>query len=873
MLKSFIKALAIVAGLAMPGLALAVGMGGINLTSALGEPLKLEVELDTASKAETNNLSVRLASPEMFKSAGLDYPYSLPKLKFKIETNPSSDRPYLIITSLQPINEPFVSLLVELSWPSGKLLREYTFLLDPPGYAADQPKAAEVKPVEPIAELESEISSVPEAGAVPETGSVPGVDSGLEMSAGEDAASGVMAAESDSLATEEKIASETPTDSAGAEADKAQGNISSGDITVKRGDTLHRIASLAKSSDVSVERMLVALYRVNAEKFNGKNMNRLQAGKILRMPDQSEVDQLTQAQAVKEIRIQVADWHAYRQRLAVASVAVTEQTPTQEASGKISASVTDQTPPAKESAKEVVRLSKGEAPGDHTAGGGKAKDTADDAQTQEEEAIAKGKTVAENKDRAALLEKNVKAMQRLLELKNQAAVPETKTDAGKLEVLPQATPAAATDAAEQAKPVAQAAMPSVQPSLLDEFLGEPLYRVATVVLLGLVALGVVLRQRAQRRKRRMFESDEGNTTGRITAPIVPSPETGDFTTTLVNVPAANPGSGAVASNSNAQVEEVDPISEADLFLNFGRDEQAEEILKDALIKNPAYHQVHLKLLSIYLNRRDVTAFSAIAQQLKDSGDAKSWEQASIMGLKLEPNNPMYGGSGKSAEVAQSVASLVVSKPEVMFDVGAAAAQSPIMDFDLGLATTKVAAVSKEQNFDSTLVLNAPMDFDVTGSRPVAAVQGAVSAETSSKELDDLIFDVTAGIAPAPSATEAVPKAAAPAEADMGLTFTLDIPAANKIEAAPVQVAAKPMLDFDMAEISLNLAQPAKPSSPFPSAADGKDEHWHDVATKLDLANAYKEMGDVAGAREILDEVVQEGDDQQRTAAEVLLKQL
>ena len=198
MLKSFIKALAIVAGLAMPGLALAVGMGGINLTSALGEPLKLEVELDTASKAETNNLSVRLASPEMFKSAGLDYPYSLPKLKFKIETNPSSDRPYLIITSLQPINEPFVSLLVELSWPSGKLLREYTFLLDPPGYAADQPKAAEVKPVEPIAELESEISSVPEAGAVPETGSVPGVDSGLEMSAGEDAASGVMAAASDS---------------------------------------------------------------------------------------------------------------------------------------------------------------------------------------------------------------------------------------------------------------------------------------------------------------------------------------------------------------------------------------------------------------------------------------------------------------------------------------------------------------------------------------------------------------------------------------------------------------------------------------------------------------------------------------------------
>ena len=868
MLKSFIKALAIVAGLVMPSLAWAVGMGGINLTSALGEPLKLEVELDTASKAETNNLSVRLASPEMFKSAGLDYPYGLPKLKLKIETNPSNDRPYLIITSLQPINEPFVSLLVELSWPSGKLLREYTFLLDPPGYAADQPKAAEVKPVEPIAQLAPEISTAPETSAVPE------MDVGSEMSAGEAAASGVMAAETDALATEEKIPGETSLDTAEADQATAKDPMSSGIITVKRGDTLHRIASLAKPSDVSVERMLVALYRVNAEKFNGKNMNRLQAGKILRMPDQSDLDQLTQAQAVKEIRTQVVDWHAYRQRLAAASVAVTEQTPTQEASGKISASVTDQTPPAKESAKEVVRLSKGEAPGDHAAGGGKAKDSPDNMHSQEEEAIAKGKTLAENKDRAALLEKNVKDMQRLLELKNQAAAPKTKADTAKLEVLPQATPpVVAPDTEQPAKPVAQATTEPVQPSLLDEILGEPLYRIATVVLLGLVVLGVVLRLRAKRRKRRMFEGDEGNAAGRITAPIAPSPETGDFTVARVDVAASR--SGATAGNGNSQIEEVDPISEADLFLNFGRDEQAEEILKDALIKNPAHHQVHLKLLSIYLNRRDVTAFSAIAQRLKDSGDAKSWEQASIMGLKLEPNNPMYGGDGRAAAVVQPAASQVISKPspEVMFDVGAAEAQSPLMDFDLGLATTKVAAVNKEQSYDSTLVLNAPMDFDVTGSRPVAAVQSVVSAETSARELDDLIFDVTAGVAPAPSTTEIAPKMAAPAEADLGLTFTLDIPAANKIEAAPTQAAAKPMMDFDLAEISLNLAQPAKPDSLSPPTADGKDEHWHDVATKLDLANAYKEMGDVAGAREILDEVVQEGDEQQRAAAEVLLKQL
>ena len=246
-----------------------------------------------------------------------------------------------------------------------------------------------------------------------------------------------------------------------------------------------------------------------------------------------------------------------------------------------------------------------------------------------------------------------------------------------------------------------------------------------------------------------------------------------------------------------------------------------------------------------------------------------------MGLKLEPNNPMYGGDGKAAGRVQPAASPVVSKPasEVMFDVGMAEAQSPIMDFDLGLATTKIPAANKAQSYDSTLVLNAPMDFDVTGSRPRAAAQGAVSAETSAKELDDLIFDVTASVAPAPSKTEVMPKVVASAEADKGLSFTLDISEANKIEAVPAQAATKPVMDFDLDAISLNLSQPAKSSSPSPLVADGKDEHWHDVATKLDLANAYKEMGDVAGAREILDEVVQEGDDQQRAAAETLLQQL
>lgn len=858
MLKSLIKASGIVVGLLLSGLASAVGMGGINLTTSLGEPLKLEIELEVASKAEINDLTVHLASPEMFKAVGLDYPYNLPQLKFQVETHGSNGQPYLKITSVQPINEPFVSLLVELNWPSGKLLREYTFLLDPPGYAADQPKAAEIKPVEPIA--------IEEPATTPQQEEVPSAE--IAPAPTEEEMPVAPVPEIASRPSEHP--DETP----------AKTNVASGTITVKRGDTLYQIASQAKSPDISLERMLVALYRANADAFDGKNMNRLRAGKILRMPEQPELDEVTQAQAAKEIHAQVADWHAYRQRLAAASGAAAEQAPSQEASGKINASVADQAPPAKESAKEVVRLSKGEAPGDNAAVGGNAKNAQDKLHVQEEEAVANSKTLKENQERAALLEKNVKAMQRLLELKNQTAATENKGEPAMLGALPKVTPVSAVAAASAVQPasavqaasavqpasaVQLTAKPKVeipQPSLLDELLGGPLYLAGgAVVVLGLGGLGLALRRRAQGRKRGLLAEDAGSASGRITAPIAPSPETGDFTNTVVDAT----GSG------NSLSGDVDPISEADLFLNFGRDEQAEEILKDALLKNPANHQIHLKLLSIYLNRRNVTAFAAIARQLQDSGDKAAWEQASIMGLKLEPNNPMYGGDGKTAEVVPTAASKPA--PEAMFDMGMSTPPPAAMDFDLGLATTKVPTAAAEPSHDSTLVLNAPMDFDVTGSRPSESAQNTDDADTSSKHLDDLIFDVTAGHEPIPATAKQEEPKEAPEDADTGISFLLDIPGANKFEAPPEPKVAKSSMEIGLAEISLNMNEPVTPT-PAPSpAAEGKDEQWQDVATKLDLANAYKEMGDAAGAREILEEVVRDGDDQQRTAAEALLQQL
>ncbi len=843
MLKLFIGALGFVAGIVISGFVFAVSMGGINVVSALGEPLVVEIRLEAASKAEAGTVSVRLAMPDRFKAAGLDYPYGLPQLKFQIEKRADNGEPYLKITSMQPINEPFVTLLVELSWSSGRLLREYTFLLDPPGYAAALPKAEEVSPIKPSVFATSVLE--------------PQDEQAIRATVTADKAAPVEA---------------TPATSQIFTAAAERSNVASGTIKVRRGDTLNKLAHQTKPDDVSLERMLVALYRANANAFDGKNMNRLKAGKILRVPEQSELDNLAQADAVTEIRAQAADWHAYRQKLAAASVLTAEETAVREVSGKINTSVADKAPAAKESAKEVVRLSKGETSG--------AKDVQNKRLTLEEEVIAKKKSLQESNERVALLEKNVRDMQHLMKLKSEAAAkPEINTESGKLEtlskvpVIPAISSSAgmAASAVQPAKPLQQLEAGTLAPTLLDEILDEPLYRTGlAAALLTLLGLGLIVTRRRKKMggvTKNKAGSIRDSARSAILGPAAASLETGDFT-----------GQHAeVSSGGNELANEVDPISEADLFLTFGRDEQAEEILKEALNKNPGFHQIHLKLLSIYANRKDANAFSAIARQLQDSGDAAAWEQAVVLGRKLEPNNPIYDGTGSAAPGQAAVMGAVsVATPDLgkAPDVGKAKEQLPALDFDLGFGAPKTPVAAVEESHNSTVMMSAPMDFDVTGSNTSLPARSGEPAAAPTMNLDDQIFDVTASHAPIPAATQAKTAAAAPASADMGLAFTLDFPSADKSAVAPEKVVTKETRDIGLGAINLNLDESFAPPTPSPIPPAGDEATLYEyIATKLDLAKAYQEMGDSAGAREILEEVVRDGDEQQRAEAEALMRQL
>ncbi|MDD5179721.1 MAG: hypothetical protein PHT15_00480 [Gallionellaceae bacterium] len=911
MLKLLIKTLGFIACLTLSGVACAVGMGGINVISALGEPLKAEIELVAVGKAEKNSLSAHLASPDVFKGAGIDFPSALPKLKFQIDTRDNGDF-YLKMTSVQPVNEPFVSLLVELSWSSGRLLREYTFLLDPPGYRPELPKAVEVQPVPSKVEAQVE----PSTAAPVHTTELPRTAAPVT--------------EKIPVASTPAVVSEHAESS----------NVAMGVIKVKRGDTLSKIAREAKPSEISLERMLVALYRANADAFDGKNMNRLKTGKILHMPEQSDLDKLAQVDAVKEIRVQVADWHAYRQKLAAASTAVTEHAPKQEASGKISTTVAEKAPAAKEPAREVVRLSKGEAPGDKAGAGGNAKSLQEKAHAMEEEAIAKKKALKEGNERIALLEKNAKDMQRLIELKSKPVAPSAKPEPAKVEAKPPmpvtvssvAATASGVAPASAVKPAKPAAKPVVAPKVVappPSLLDEPLYLAGgAAALLAMGGLGFVLVKRRRGGKasdkksgdkepKEVKEDMGSKTSTRISAPVASSPETGDFT------------HAAAATTSQMPPEDVDPISEADLFLNFGRDAQAEDILKDALEKNPANNQVRLKLLSIYANRKDTKQFSSIARQVQDSGDAAAWVQAAEMGRGMEPNNPMYGGAGdeSTAPVMEQVKSEQQPAAGLDFDLGFVAPETAAtpegegtvalapslntsaaapLDFDLGFSAPEAAAIPENEgtvissaplgdefmatpaaealqetqmDFDITSThpslaaiepgQDAAIDFDVTASRPSFAATEPEQAAAATPNLDDLVFDITSTH---PSLTAVTEENAdfTPSGNDGAMEFTLDFPTADKPEAVPAQAAAKEASGADLGSISLNFDEPAAPAS-APAAA--KDAHWHDIATKLDLAKAYQEMGDNAGAREILGEVQAEGDEQQRAAADAILQQL
>lgn len=376
----------------------AAGLGRLTINSALGQPFQAEIDLVAVKKEEKQSLMARLASQDTFRQANVDYLPLLSTFKTSIE-NRSDGQPYVRIISSQPINEPFLNMLIELNWPAGRLLREYTVLLAPPEIDAHPPTTAPGQsnrsdaPASAPTKAESatfEKSGLPNRGSVGEKPPMP---------------------ESTSVSQAHTVYG-----------------------PVKQGDTLARIVqNIVPPPGVSVNQMLIALHRANRDAFHENNIHRLKAGAILRVPGGREIDTIGPAEADMEVRMQTADWDRYKLADVVGLIPAAEK-PRQTVTGKIDSSVEANAAATQGSPDEILKLSKGEEAWgidkdvagkdiDGRSGGGKDSGTEvngvqDRFRAMEEDVIAKSKSLSEANERVLLLEKNVKELQHLLELKN-----------------------------------------------------------------------------------------------------------------------------------------------------------------------------------------------------------------------------------------------------------------------------------------------------------------------------------------------------------------------------------------------------------------------------------------------------------------------
>jgi len=318
-----------------------------------------------------------------------------------------------------------------------------------------------------------------------------------------------------------------------------------------------------------------------------------------------------------------------------------------------------------------------------------------------------------------------------------------------------------------------------------------------------------------------------------------------------------------------------------VYIAYGRDAQAEEILKEALRTQPERHAVRIKLLEIYVSRKDLRAFETLASELYEltRGEGEDWAQAVHLGKSIDPANPLYladKGSGDafkaSVPVAEQGSGLEDSNLDGLFAVTSPQAPSSVPDVDA--VSTPVEELSAEP--EPAVAQAAELEFkpESMGVSPESAqsIASSQSSQVPQDMLHDINFDFMEEFKPAVAEAPAV-AASTPMMEEISMTTPA---AADMLESPVGEVSAAPTgkpeaLEFDLSDLSLDLPVAEDVSVTEPEADD--DSKSAEMATKLDLALAYQEIGDKEGARELLKEVAQDGTAEQAHQAQDLLLKL
>ena len=626
----------------------AAGLGKLNTQSALGEPLRAEIEV-IATPEELASIAASIASEEAFAAQGVTRLGIHNQIKVDLAKS-AAGKSVLKLRSAEPVKDPFLDLIIQMDWAGGQLQREYTVLLDPPTYKATEVNAEAVAVASPRARANEEISS-------PTTTA--------------------KKASTKKIKKYKKRADATPKVDVDVAADAQT-------ITTKSGDSLSAIAKDLQVEGVSLDQMLAGLYQANPDAFIKGNINRLKVGQIVKVPTKESLAAIDNGQAKQIVKVHSANWNAYRNNVAkaVASSSVNSESDTkQTSSGKIT-TAEDKAAAIKVGPQDVVKLSAGD----------KGTSTAEGKLTAlQEEAVAREKSLKESQERAAQLEAQINDMKKVLELKNQAmadkqnvaanantntaasatqtaVVPETKpadvavetpsasstesvtaaASATAVAVEPKPTPEVKAEevkpapvASEKPHVVAPPPVPVEEPSFLDSLLGGDSNLPLIGGGVGLALLGAGWMFLRNKRKKNLDSFERGIlTSGGLRANTVfgnTTSNTSTSDTSFLTDFAQSVDGGMIDTN------DVDPIAEAEVYMAYGRGAQAEEILKDAILKEPKRYELHLKLLEIYVENKDAASFETIAGELYTTlgADDPIWAKVATLGAKLEPDNPLY----------------------------------------------------------------------------------------------------------------------------------------------------------------------------------------------------------------------------------------
>ncbi len=839
------------------------------MQSALGESLKAEIEVTSITAEEAGSLRLRVAPPDAYRTAGIEYNAVLPSAQVQVVKR-ADGRSFLRVTSDRAVLEPFVDLIVEATWSSGRLVREYTLLFDPPNLRIAQapapaavtgPVVSPAPAAMPAAPAQAPVAAVTSPVTAPAP-AVPSMPMTRPAAPPRAKALGMAAAPAPA-----RIAA-PPAAPAGAQTGAQPGTqvgtqqAAGGDTyRVKPGESLSRIASRTQPSGISLDQMLVSLYRGNPQAFINENINKLKSGSVLSMPTAEQAAKVSPQTARDIIVAQSSDFGAYKQRLAAGAPAVPEAAPARQAKGQVQAQVDDRKAAA---AATPDRLTL-------TQGGAKAPTPAPVAPVVDKK---------DDKTRLAELNRNVEELKRL----QGAAAPTTPAPAAApapaapgpvvapvvaapataAAPLPAVAPAVApvtavagASAAVMPSASKPAAAPAAEgPGLLGSLFDNDLLLPGAGVLVALLAGLGLYKLRGRMRK------PAGETSfleSRLQPDSFFGASGGQRIDTRETGTAGNAGNSSSMNYSMSQLDaigDVDPVAEADVYLAYGRDLQAEEILKEAMRATPERMAIRTKLLEVYAKRRDTKAFELLATQLYSltGGNGEDWAKAQTMGQAIDSDNPLYlpGGAPEGARSGGE------PRPDAL-----GAATQPY--------TAPVAPPTFQPALDATLDggLDLDLEFDVPAPQPAPppARKAAPGPEMTQPlqapdlmRLDeglDLAFD-----APPEPRTIAVPRppAAAPKADDKLLDFDLGSFDTEERTVALKPAASDNTLDFGDFDLG------APPAAPSPADAAG-------LARKLELAEEFRQIGDTEGARDLLEEVVTKADGALKTKAQGMLDQL